>query len=639
MKKSIFAISILFLSLHIWAQSHISTQSHQAAVSNIFTNIKTEMGEDAFFTSGEDGFVIRWTPDNQGEHYQISDVGIKLISVSPDGNLLAVYESDGGSVNKVSVWDWKKLNRIYQKKFNDSITALSFSSKGTYLIVGTATVDGAIFIKTGEWTIVDKIKTNTSIVNYINTSSTEKTVAFYSPAGSISYYNLSTGKIKGKLNTIQGLTNPVMFNENKFLAGLKDEKIYIINAFTGSTVSSISCHNPIIISNSKDYNLYYSEYDGKNNYTIYMLENNNDDLTVSNPRIVKTFRGPRGQSSLNIAAKDFNNFYFGSRNGSIYVSENVITQTTENILEITEDIYAKILDIDTSKEDFYFLTNKGIYLSSYDSGIINKLIDDSNHTNISTFDENSAILWTKSSNEPVVLVDFTTKTKTNLFTPKSSLQNLRICLVSGKKYIIEIESNSIVNIFDFENKKIEEIYSGTGVQDAILTNDGNIYIAKSSASNPQVPLLCVNMTTKETVPLSLKGKVAYALTTDGDIIYGMNLISQESGSITYVFSYDTKTKIFKNILKFSNEDSDAFTYLYKDNLYTNIGKNKVYCYNLISKKRFSYNRSASIPKSLYQNKNRVVILNNDGSISWCGPNSSSIIADWYLTNDEQWYEF
>ena len=143
----------------------------------------------------------------------------------------------------------------------------------------------------------------------------------------------------------------------------------------------------------------------------------------------------------------------------------------------------------------------------------------------------------------------------------------------------------------------------------------------------------------ETVPIKIRGNVAYALSTDGTTIYGINVISDEDGRNTYVFSYNVNSKQMTNILKFADEDAEAFTYLYENNLFTNIGKNKVYCYNISSKKRFSYNRSASIPQSICQNGKRVVILNNNGSISWCGANDSKLLADWYLTKEDQWYEF
>ena len=244
MKKILLLSALLGTFSLISAQSHFSTQAHQALVTNIEAVPDSTGWDTAYFSAGEDGFLIRWGDDNQGEHYQISDVGIKLIAVSPNGNDIAVYETDGGSVNKVSVWDWKSLSRKYQKNFTDSITSLQFSAKGNYLIIGTATVDGAIFVRTASWTIIDKIKANTSIVNYIQTSESEKTVVFYSPAGTLSYFNLGTGQLKQKFSVIQGLTTPVMFNSNIFLAGVKDNSIYILNAFKGTTITSISAQNP-----------------------------------------------------------------------------------------------------------------------------------------------------------------------------------------------------------------------------------------------------------------------------------------------------------------------------------------------------------------------------------------------------------
>lgn len=640
MKRIILtSILILLTFSYTFAQSHTSSQSHQAQINTIVpVPSKTNM-YNTYFSASEDGFVVRWTEDGQGEHYQISDVGIKLLAVSPNGNDIAVYESDGGSINKVSVWDWKTLTCKCKKKFSDSITSLAFSSKGTYLIIGTATVDGAIFLKTGSWTIVDKIKTNTSIVNYIQTSNTEKTAVFYSPAGRLSYYDLGTGNLKQKFDILQGLSQPVLFNENKFFAGVKDNQIYIINAYKGSTIASIPAQYPILLSSSEDYNLFYLEYDGRNTYELKMLENM-DNQTVSNPRIVKTLKGPRGENAIYTGIKQFGQICLGSRSGEIYKFDTDASTTTQNISPITENSYSKIYGMCPADKDFYFLTSKSIFNSSYDTGIVKNMeIPTNGNTQILSYKDNNVILWSKNSHNPVTLVDLDKKTSTELFTPKSNIQNMRVCSIGSKDYIVEIESYTMVNIFDLNNNELKEIYTGTGVQDAIMTNNGTLYIAKSAASNPQVPFLSVNIDTLETTPLSIKGNVIYALSTDGTIIYGINLISDDTGNNTYVFSYNTSTKQMANILKFSDEDAEAFTYLNGNNLFTNIGRNKVYCYNLSTKKRFSYNRSASIPLSICQNGKRVVILNNNGSISWCSDNNSSLLADWYLTTDEQWYEF
>lgn len=637
MKKIILILLTSFLSFAIFAESHFSTQSHQAQVTNIIPAIGQE-NDGSYFSTSEDGFVIKWSDDNQGEHYQFTDEGIKLIALSPNGKYIAIYESDGGSINKVSVWDWTTLNRKFYKKFKDSITALKFSAKGNYLIIGTATVDGAVFYRTSDWKPVDKIKTNTSIVNYINTSETEKTAIFYSPAGSLTYYNLTNGNVKKKFKIIQGLSQVIMFNNDKFIAGVKDNQIYIINAFLGNSVSSVSANNPIILSRENDYNLYYLEYDGRNTYELKMLESNEDN-TVSNPRIVKVMKGPRASSAICTGVKSHGNLYFGDKTGAIYKTDTDALTSTENLKELTEDIYSKIYGMTPSDTDFYFLTENSIYKSSYDTGLVNKLYNTQGQREITQYKDNNVILWSKASKVPVQKIDLDKQSSEVLFTPKGNVQNLKICSLHQKDYIIEIESNTTVNLYDIETKTLKEIYSGMGVQDAILTNDGNIYIAKSAATNPQVPLLSVNINTMETVPIKIRGNVAYALSTDGTTIYGINVISDEDGRNTYVFSYNVNSKQMTNILKFADEDAEAFTYLYENNLFTNIGKNKVYCYNISSKKRFSYNRSASIPQSICQNGKRVVILNNNGSISWCGANDSKLLADWYLTKEDQWYEF
>ena len=173
MKKFFSLIACTFFIFSLEAQSHISTQSHQGQVTQIAP--ASARGTDGtYYSASDDGFVIKWTFDGQGEHYQFSDVAIKLIAVSPNGNEIALYETDGGSINRITVWDWKTLSRKYLKKFSDSITSLTYSANGTYLIAGTATVDGAVFIRTQGWQMVDKIKENTGIVSYIHTSSTEK---------------------------------------------------------------------------------------------------------------------------------------------------------------------------------------------------------------------------------------------------------------------------------------------------------------------------------------------------------------------------------------------------------------------------------------------------------------------------------
>lgn len=636
MKKIIVSLISLFSCLSIFAQAHLSQEPHQASVTTILPVPKSSSFDSYYFSAGEDGFLIKW--GDEGEHYQISDVGIKNIAVSPDGNLIAVYETDGGSVNKVSVWDWRNFTRKFNYKYSDSITSLQFSAKGTYLIIGTATVNGLDFVRTSDWRRVSKIKTTTGIANYILTSDSEKTCILYSPSGNLSYFNMQTGQLKEKLSISQGLSQTVLFNNAIFFGGVKDNTIYVYNAFKGTNVSSIPAKNPIILSTPSETNLYYLEYDGKNNYELKMLEAQ-ENMTLSNPRIIKTLKGPRGNDSIKAGIKHYSEIVLGGGNGAVYKIDDDPSITVNQMTEISNREYSKIYSMTPYEKDFLFLTDKSIYKSSYDSGIVDKLCSSSGETDIIDYDKDNVILWSKASKNEVSLLNLNTKVKQTLFTPNNSIQSLKLCSIGEKKYLVEIESNTIINIFDFTNKTFKTYYTGTGIQDAILADDGNLYIAKTASSSPYAPLIAMNIDTYETIPLSINGNVSYGLSTDGTIIYGLLLINNNGTPNTYVFSYNTKSKRYSNLLQFSEEDSDAFTYLYNGELYTNIGKNKVYTYNMNTKKRFSYNRSASIPSAICQNGSRVVILNKNGSISWCNNTSANLIGDWYLTLDEQWFSF
>ncbi|MCF0241447.1 MAG: hypothetical protein HUK25_02355 [Treponema sp.] len=632
MKKYFFILLVFFSTFYIFSQSHNSTQAHHASVTQIATLCEKNSYNYSFITAGEDGFLIKWNEEN-GEHYQVSDIGIKLISCSPNGKYIAVYESDGGSLNKVTVWDWDTLSKKFSKKLPDSVTSIAFSSKGTYLIIGTATIDGNLFVRTSDWKVVDKVKESTSIVTYIKTSDSEKTAVMYSPAGTISYYNIQNGKSTGKFNCVQGLSDITMFSNNLFLAGIKDNVIYIIQATSGKTLQTIPCNNPVMVSSENDDSLYYIEYDGKNSYKLKMVEKINN-TTLSNQRIVKELKGPRGEGTITCGKKFLNDIYLGARNGSVFKMSSNVSEETETLINITQNIYAKIYDVESSDENFYFLTPDAIYQSSFDTQKVDKVCDSNGDTSFHVY-EDGFIVYSKDTRNPVRYVNPITNDSEVLFIPKQALKSV----VPYGDTLVYIESSSSVKTYNFTTKSSVEIFSGIGIQDAVLCNDGKVYIAKSSSTSPASSLISVDTETLETIPLNIPGQVTYGLSTNGETIYGMNLQSDSNGSATFVFSLSTKAKNFTPILKFSEEDPEAITYINDIYLFTNIGKNKMFSYNLSQRKRIAIERTASMPMEVCKNGQKIVILNRDGSISWAQENSTDLLSDWYLTVEGKWYAF
>ena len=55
--------------------------------------------------------------------------------------------------------------------------------------------------------------------------------------------------------------------------------------------------------------------------------------------------------------------------------------------------------------------------------------------------------------------------------------------------------------------------------------------------------------------------------------------------------------------------------------------------NSNSKKYTAFARSSSLPKKVIVSKDNLIFVNQDGSISWLKPNSTSILYNWYITTD------
>ena len=87
--------------------------------------------DKSFYSIGNDGFIIKWADDGMGEHYQITDMQLQMVVRNPATGDIAVYDTDGISVHRVSVLNSKTFARRYTKRFTDSVTSISFSEKGT----------------------------------------------------------------------------------------------------------------------------------------------------------------------------------------------------------------------------------------------------------------------------------------------------------------------------------------------------------------------------------------------------------------------------------------------------------------------------------------------------------------------------
>lgn len=632
-KKFSFILISLLMTLTVWSQAHLSTQAHQDTVNKVAVT-----KDGSVFSAGKDGFLIRWTEDGMGEHYQITELDIPMIAVHPNGNDIAVYETDGFSIHRVSVWNWPSLSRKFVKTYTNNIISLNFTGKGTLLAVGTATVNGMEFLNPSTGRTVSKIKEATGIVSMFYGSASEKSAVLYSPTGSLTYYNMTNGSRKERFTTEAQLEQGTLLNNNLFFAGVKNNQIYIIDALSGKTSARVSARSPILLSDGGAI-LYYVETDGRN-YTLKAIETKvtEEGSTIANPSTLYNLSGINTANTITSGFYSKGKIVLGSKAGNIFSVALGQTENAGKTVVVTENMYDKIYDIASINNDFYFLTKDTIFLSSYDTGQIDTVAQISGFTNIIPYG-NNVLLWSRGTKKTVVLLDLQTKTTKNLFTPKNYVENLRLF---GNK-LVYIEGSTTVNLYDMDTHSNSELYTGTGIQDVVLYHGDELYVAKSASSTPRSPLISVNTVTKETVMLPLDGSVAFSLSLDqennSNVIYGIQATSQGSNTQTTIFAFYPERKTSTAIMKVAGEDVNAFLTMYGSTIYTNIGKSQIRSYDTKQRREVQLNRSASLPLKLARSGNRIAVLNRDGSISWYNAGNGTVLADWYMTTEKQWFEF
>ncbi|BDC95951.1 MULTISPECIES: hypothetical protein [Treponema] len=613
-----------------FASARESGQAHQKSVSVVSGN-----QSGSVFSAGEDGFLIKWLPDDMGEHYQVSELAVKKIAQHPNGNDIAVYETDGASYNRVCIWDWKNQRRKNIFRFNDPITSLSYSAKGTYLVCSTTAMGGAYFINSSTGRIEKKLKETSAAFTFAQTGDSEKKIVMYLPTGTIAYHDLHSGELVGKFDTEPALEDVCMFGSSRFLAGRKGRTVFVIHAMTGRTLGTFNAGGAVLIGSNSSDSLFYISNESRQ-FKLFEVKSENGK-SVGNPELLRTFSGIRDRDSVVSAAMSGESIYAGTKSGNVYKFDYIQAERVDVLQPITDDSFDTVLDISPCGDNFYILSPSSIHKAFYNDGYIDRLCGNPGYSDMIAYGDD-IILWTKDSRKPVVRINPASGETSQIFTPGGALQNLRV----WGETLLSVESNSTVARVDIATGKRSVIYEGAGIQDAVACNETDLYIAKSSATKPNVPLLYVNIGTRETVPLPLDGTFAYALNFDDansrNEIYGIVISTQGGKQTTSIFAYDTERKSARTFFPTQDEDIGAFMNLTWPNLYTNVGKSDARSYNLKTKRDFKYKRDESMPLKVVRNGKRVAVLNRNGSISWYNADLANIISNWYLSSDGQWNE-
>lgn len=584
---------------------------------------------DIFFSAGSDGFLTVHNADGSNETWQISDIPLKAIAIHPDGNLIAIYESDGFSIHRISVWDWKNKNRLYAKRFRDSIISLSWSAKGNYLMIGNTSVDGIAVLEKASGSTLSFFKTAPGMVSLSVTGASESSMVTFGPSGHILYTDLAGKKEKASYEGEKDLSATVLLNNNLKIAGYKEGSVFVIDATSGKTVATYPADDPVMTTKISDALPAWFEKLSSTEWTFR-----------KGPDASRPFSIPNN-STITSAVSFGNQVVIGTMTGKLYAVNNLEDQSKTPILsEFVENSIRAVDDIVSDGSRLFLLSSGSVFISPGPGRPPVFAFDKIQANRLSLIDD-SLIFWSTNRPDPVMRISIDGETRTQLYQPKEGLHSLS---VNGNR-IAAIEGTSTAVVFSSTNTGSPFTFSGAGLQDASLISQDRLIVSKSATRKSPYPLILINTLTGETVPVPVSGELCFGIRQPDASLFSVNCFivranAPASSTELISISFDPQalsSALTKTAVQYADEDLVAAQISNNENILTNLGKGPLVEISPDGQQK-RYDRGYALPSKISLMDQFIATLNYDGSLTWFDRQSRQLVSSAMLTSGGMWIE-
>lgn len=584
---------------------------------------------NSFFSAGDDGFISCHRIGENDEIWQVSDIPLKKIVVNPDGNLIAIYETDGFSVHRISVWDWKNKKRIYAKRFRDSIISLTWSSRGKYLLIGNTSIEGITILEGSTGEVQSFFKTAPGIVSLSVTGSTETSMITFGPSGRIVYTDITSKTERASYQGEKDLDQSTLFNSSTRIAGYKENTIFVLDATNGKTLNTFQARKPVMATSDTD------------TLPVWFEEQEAGVFTVHTGSVVSpTFTFP--DKSTIMTAISLNEFFIvGTSTGMVYSIEKKKEYTIAPVTTaLVENTIRTIDDMISDGSRLFFLSSGSIFISSGPGNSPIFAFDGVQANRLELIDD-GLLCWSSNRSDPLMRITFDGESRIPLYQPKDRISSLTI---TGDKIAI-IEGNSLAIILEAATGKSIFTYSGAGLQDALMVSQDRLVLSKSSTMRSPYPLILIDTRTGETVPLPVSGELCFGIkrsVSDNLILNGFIVKAGDNPTtelITVTLNTQTiASSTMKTEAVYADEDLVASILPTTEGILTNLGKSNLAIIQKKNGKQLRFERGYALPHKAVLMDQYIVSLNYDGSLTWFNKSTNTIVLTSSITEKGLWFE-
>ena len=630
-----FIILAVFLFLSLMPLSALNAAGgHRGSVTSLIHN------RDTVISAGEDGFIVIWNVREQAaaERFQLTPYGIKTMVKHPSKDEICIIESAGLDDYRISAWNYKTKNRLFSLYSPEPVTYINYSAGGSFITAAGFEGNPLVLIDsvTGKITSVPDIPAGTVV--FAATGRSERNILLYQSEsadydeyeGLILYLDTESASVTGNFQTSGGLSSPVIFGNNRFLAGTSSGGLLVVDAASGLEYAAFE--------NIEKNALLCPADDG-----FYCLNRREAALYKFSLDRSGRLTARRELSLPADAAGKISSFAYNT--GAAFASTEgyvFLAGRQGGIVPMAHNFQSQITEIASGPKNIAFFTGSGeLCFLPLDYRLFEEnqkltLAPHKDYSRITHFSGERFVLWQSANTQyapRIINSDYRFEgAGLNFMFRRFPLRS--VSSANNKLLVLDTAGNS--SVYSTENissGKADFSFFSMGAIDSAFVNGGNFILCRSVIRGSS-PFLFVNTRTGETVPFAYPaqaGITAYAGNSGN--IYAAAVESGAGGTKTTVIGFNlsaaaTVDAWFK-IIEFPGEISNLSIAESAWTPAVSGGEGaKIYSENAVS-----FERTEGLPVKLLGNENFFLCLDSEGNISWHNNRTGKLLAVFRLYED------
>ncbi|WP_028973323.1 hypothetical protein [Spirochaeta cellobiosiphila] len=623
--KHLTTILLFLLPLAVFGETTVLLNSgHKGEVSQIVYDNSSNL----IFTSSTDGSIKAWdirTKDLARVVYQSSHP-IKTMDLNPEKPQLTILESNNLDYFRIKVINWKTGKVLYSQSFETEPISFSYSTQGTYLLINKVDIPSMTILDTEKFKETKYLQDINSVISFAYLGSSDKTVMTYSSNGSLSFWDLKTGLLKAKADTINDLKNWRITNNKLYMTAAKGNVLYVIDRLTGKVVSQkeIPGLESDDINYNEDHIAVIKDNNGSNLIQHYTFKNDHYEEAAfhsdASESQISTLTYAQGMIITGDYRGDLNYFYIRS----------------DKQYSLATNVMQNVDDVSIRGDELWISTDEALYQIKSPFFTSSNIEDLSQYTLKSHKDLNSHIISTAGANYFLfptsgnsAIVEFTNDNQIKN-SPYSTGAIKKIDYKEGQNLILT--DNGEIKVFNTDFTDVSFQYSFLGLLDASFYKDNKI--VGSHVARRGSPLLLLDYTTGETLPIDDSASIIYSLVGSDDKLFTLGVDKSSGQKITELNQYSGDLLMNKKTLLSIEGEELNYNLHFDQDLFTTFPDHQVHQY--VKDKWVDLEPTETFPLRIKSSKELVIAVNKDQSISFWNRKTGSYLGAFSLLFNDEW---